>query len=49
MRGEIKTILKKIQCSKSNIIREERMALEELRKDKSKMILIMKLNYVLYL
>ena len=39
LRGEIKTILKKIQCSKSNITREERMALEELRKDKSKMIL----------
>ena len=39
MRGEIKTILKKIQTPKSNITREERRALEELRKEKSKIIL----------
>ena len=39
LRGEIKTILKKIQCPKSNTTRKERMALEELRKDKSKMIM----------
>ena len=39
LRGEIKTILKKIQPPKSNITREERRALEELRKDKSKIIL----------
>ena len=37
--GEIKTILKKIQPSKSNITIEERNALAELRKDKSKIIL----------
>ena len=39
LRGEIKTILKKIQPPKSNITREERRALAELRKDKSKIIL----------
>ena len=39
LRGEIKTILKKILAPKSNITREERKALEELRKDKSKIIL----------
>ena len=38
LRGEIKTILKKIQPSKSNITIEERKALAELRKDKSKII-----------
>ena len=39
LRGEIKTILKKVQPPKSNITREERRALEELRKDKSNIIL----------
>ena len=39
LRGEIKTILKKIQPPKSNITREERRALAELRKDKSKITL----------
>ena len=41
LRGEIKTILKKIQPPKSNITKEERRALAELRKDKSKIILTM--------
>ena len=39
LREEIKTILKKIQPPKSNITIEERRALAELRKDKSKIIL----------
>ena len=39
LREEIKTILKMIQSPKSNITREERKALAELRKDKSKIIL----------
>ena len=39
LRGEIKTILKMIKPSKSNINIEERRALAELRKDKSKIIL----------
>ena len=39
LRGEIKTILKKIKPPKSNITTEERRALAELRKDKSKIIL----------
>ena len=37
--GEIETILKKIKPPKSNITIEERRALAELRKDKSKIIL----------
>ena len=39
LRGIIKTILKKIQPPKSNITREERKALADLRKDKSRIIL----------
>ena len=39
LRGEIKTILKKIQPPKSNITIEKRRALVKLRKDKSKIIL----------
>ena len=39
LRGEIQTILKKIQPPKSNITREERRALKELGKDKIKIIL----------
>ena len=39
LRGEMKTILKKIQPPKSNITREESRALVELSQDKSKIIL----------
>ena len=39
LRGEIKTVLKKIQPPRHNISREERKAIEELRKDKSRIIL----------
>ena len=39
LRGEIKTGLKKIQLPRHNISREERKAIEELRKDKSRIIL----------
>ena len=39
LRGEVKTILKKIQPSKSDINREEQKALAELRKDKNRIIL----------
>ena len=39
LRGEVKTILKKIQPPKSNITREEQKALAELRKDKNRIIL----------
>ena len=37
--GEIKTVLKKIHPCKFNIAREERKAVEELRRDKTRMIL----------
>ena len=39
LRGEVKAILKKIQLPKYNITREEHKALEELRKDKNRIIL----------
>ena len=39
LRGEIKSVLKKIHTPRSNITREERKATEELRRDKTKMIL----------
>ena len=39
LRGEIKSVLKKIQPPRHNISREERKAIEELRKDKSRIIL----------
>ena len=39
LRGEIKTVLKKIQLPRHNISREERKAIGELRKDKSRIIL----------
>ena len=39
LRGKVKTILKKIQTPKYNITREEYQALEELRKDKNRIIL----------
>ena len=39
LRGEIKTTLKRIQPSKSNITREESKTLAELRKDKNRIIL----------
>ena len=37
--GEIKSVLKKIQAPKYNISREERKAIEELRRDKTRIIL----------
>ena len=39
LRGEIKTVLKKIQAPRHNISREERKAIEELRRDKNRIIL----------
>ena len=39
LRGEVKTVLKKIQLPKHNISRREREAIEELRKDKNRIIL----------
>ena len=39
LRGEIKSVLKNIRTPRSNIIREERKAIDELRKDETKMIL----------
>ena len=39
LRGEIKSVLKKIHAPKYNITREERKAIEELRRDKTRMIL----------
>ena len=41
LRGEIKSVLKKIQAPKNNITREERKVIEELRRDKTRMILTM--------
>ena len=39
LRGEIKSVLKNIHTPRSNIMREERKAIDELRRDKNKMIL----------
>ena len=39
LRGEIKSVLKNIHTPRSNITREERRAIDELGRDKSKMIL----------
>ena len=39
LRGEVKSILKKIQAPKHNITGEERKVIDELRKDKSRIIL----------
>ena len=39
LRGDIKSVLKNIHTPKSNITREERKAIDELRRDKNKMIL----------
>ena len=39
LRGEVKSILKKIQAPRHNITGEERKAIDELRKDKSRIIL----------
>ena len=39
LRGEIKSVLKNIHTQRSNITREERKAIDELRRDKNKMIL----------
>ena len=39
LRGEIKSVLKKIHPPRSNITREERKAIDELRRDNTKMIL----------
>ena len=39
LRGEIKTVLKKIQLPRHNISRRQRKAIEELRKDKNRIIL----------
>ena len=41
LRGEIKSLLKKIQTPKYNITREERKGIEELRRDKTRIILAM--------
>ena len=41
LRGENKSVLKKIQAPKYNITREERKAIEEFRRDKARMILTM--------
>ena len=40
LRGKVKVILKKIQPPKSNITREECKALEEMRKDKNRIIIM---------
>ena len=39
LRGEIKTVLKKIQTPRHNISRGERKVIEELRRDKNRLIL----------
>ena len=39
LRGEIKSVVKKIQAPKHNITSEERKAIEELRRDKTRIIL----------
>ena len=39
LRGEIKSVLKNIHTPRSNITREKRKAIDELRRDKNKMIL----------
>ena len=39
LRGDIKSLLKNIHTPRSNITREERKAIDELRRDKTKMIL----------
>ena len=39
LRGEIKTVLKKIQLPRPNTSKEERKAIEELRRDKNRIIL----------
>ena len=39
LRGEIKSVMKKIQAPKYNITSEERKAIEELRRDKTRIIL----------
>ena len=39
LEGEIKSVLKKIQAPKYNITREERKAIAELRRDKTRIIL----------
>ena len=39
LRGEIKSVLKKIHTPRSNITKEERKVIDELRRDKTKMIL----------
>ena len=41
LRGEIKSVLKSIHTPRSNITKEERKAIDELRRDKTKMILTM--------
>ena len=41
LRGEVKSVLKKIQTPKHNITGEERKAIDELRKGKTRIILIM--------
>ena len=41
LRGEVKTVLEKIQLPRHNISRREREAIEELRKDKNRIILTM--------
>ena len=41
LRGEIKAVLKKIQVPRHNISREERKVIEELRRDKNRIILTM--------
>ena len=41
LRGEIKSAMKKIQAPKHNVTREERKAIEELRRDKTRIILTM--------
>ena len=41
LRGEIKSVLKKIQAPKHNITCEERKAIDELRKDKTRIIFTM--------
>ena len=39
LRGEVKSVLKKIQAPKHNITGQERKAIDELRKDKTRIIL----------
>ena len=41
LRGEVKSVLKKIQAPKHNITGEERKVRDELRKDKTRIILTM--------